>query len=81
MSKYNFPQPLINKGILNNGMESGVSTLQAAFNLGAVPLKNEKPSDVIRAAFYDNNIRNDSAIENSLLIPEFISIVRICISD
>ena len=39
-------------------MEPGVSTLQAAFNLGAVPLKNEKPSDVIRAAFYDNNIRN-----------------------
>ncbi len=67
-----------NKSVLNNGMESGVSTLQAAFNLGAVPLKNEKPTDVIRAAFYDNRVRNDSAIENGLLIPEFISSYKNC---
>lgn len=65
------PYTYYNKGILNNGMESGISKLQSVFNLGAVKLAEEKPSDVIRAAFYDNVGRNDSAIELGMVVPEF----------
>ena len=72
------PYLYYNKGILNNGMESGISKLQSVFNLGAVKLIDENPSDVIRAAFYDNVGRNDSAFELSMVVPEFFEMSKNC---
>lgn len=72
------PYTYYNKGILNNGMESGISKLQSVFNLGAISLSDEKPSDVIRAAFYNSSNRNDSSIEIGMIIPEFMEVSKNC---
>ena len=64
------------KGIEGYEIESGVSLDESAFRFAAMTLKNEKPSDVINAAFYSNKIRNDSDFELGYLLPLFIDAVE-----
>ena len=64
------PWVYFQKGILKREVESGVSVIETAFNFAAMKLNNEKPTDVINAAFYTKT-RNDSEFEISYLLPLF----------
>lgn len=57
------------KGIKGNEIEQGVSSLETAFNFGAMKLSNEKPSDVINSIYYKK--QNDYAFECGFLFDEF----------
>lgn len=57
------------KGIEKLEIESGLSKAETAFNFSAMKLVNQKPTDVIKAAFYKK--RNDSAFECGFLLDEF----------
>lgn len=63
------------KGILKYEIESGVSSHETAFTFGAMTLKDEMPTDVIRSAFYSNQRRNDSDFEIGYLLPIFIQTI------
>lgn len=58
------------KGIEKQEVECGVSVAESGFNITAVELRKQKPTDVIKAAFYKN--RNDSAFECGFLLEEFM---------
>lgn len=60
------------KGIEGHEIESGVSTDETLFRFAAMKLKDELPTDVISAAFYANQSRNDSDFEIGYLLPLFI---------
>ncbi len=57
------------KGVRKQNVEQGVSLLETAFIEGAMKLTKQKPTDVIRAAFYTT--RNDSALECGYLLDEY----------
>lgn len=59
------------KGIEGHEVESGVSHEETLFRFSAMNLKNQKPSDVINAAFYANKQRNDSDFELGYIVPLF----------
>lgn len=59
------------KGIEGHEVESGVSHEETLFRFAAMNLKNQKPSDVINAAFYANKARNDSDFELGYIVPLF----------
>lgn len=63
-------------GIEKNVIESGVSVDETAFRFGAMKLKEEKPTDVINAAFFANKKRNDSEFEIGYVLPKFIDIAK-----
>ena len=56
-------------------VERGVSVDETAFRYGSMKLKDELPSDVINAAFYDNKTRDDSDFEIGYLLPGFIQTI------
>lgn len=66
------PWAYLHKGIEGYEIESGVSVDETAFCFYAMKLKNDLPSDVIHAAFYNNQYRNDSDFEVGYLLPIFI---------
>lgn len=68
-SAYN-PWLYLYKGIKKLDIEHGESDLEKAFNEAALKLKRQKPTDVIRAAFYKK--RNDSALECGYLLSEYM---------
>ncbi len=57
------------KGIEHQEIESGISVHEKAFDFGAMKLIKQKPTDVIKAAFYKR--RNDSGFECGFLLDEF----------
>lgn len=61
------------KGIEGHEVESGVSYEETLFRFSAMTLKDQKPSDVINAAFYANKIRNDSDFEVGYVLPLFLN--------
>lgn len=62
-------------GIERYDVESGISAGETALLFAAMGLKNEKPTNIINAAFYSNNSRNDSTFEISYLAPQFLDMV------
>lgn len=70
LEKAHNPWMYYHKGINKQNMEQGVSTLESAFIVGAMKLSKQKPTDVIRAAFY--SARNDSALECGYLLNEYL---------
>ena len=63
------PWMYYHKGVRKQNVEQGVSLLETAFIEGAMKLTKQKPSDVIRSAFYTT--RNDSALECGYLLDEY----------
>lgn len=61
------------KGIQGHEIESGVSHEETLFRFSAMTLKDQKPSDVINAAFYSNRTRNDSDFELGYFLPLFLA--------
>lgn len=61
------------KGVRKQHVEQGVSVSETAFIQAAMKLKGQKPTDVIRAAFYTK--RNDSALECGYLLDEYVKMV------
>ena len=61
------------KGIEGHEVESGVSYEETLFRFSAMTLKDQKPSEVINAAFYANKIRNDSDFEVGYVLPLFLN--------
>lgn len=57
------------KGIEHQEIESGLAIHETAFDFCAMKLIKQKPTDVIKAAFYKK--RNDSAFECGFLLDEF----------
>ena len=62
------------KGIKENEIEQGVSSLETAFNFGAMKLVKEKPTDVINSIYYKKH--NDYAFECGFLFDEFWKSVK-----
>ena len=56
-------------------IERGLSSGETAFVFGAVKLKDQEPTDVINAAFY-NNTRNDTVFECGYLIEVFKKLIE-----
>lgn len=65
------------KGIEGYEIETGVSHDETLFRFAAMTLKDQNPSDVIRAAFYSNKKRDDSNFEIGYLLPLFMESIRI----
>lgn len=59
------------KGIEGHEVESGVSVDETLFRFATMSLHDQKPSDVINAAFYANKVRNDYDFELGYLLPLF----------
>ncbi len=59
------------KGMEGHEIESGVSVDETLFRFATMEIKDQKPSDVINAAFFANKIRNDSDFELGYLLPLF----------
>jgi len=68
------PWAYIHKGIRKIPVELGVSVSETLFELAAYPMKDEKPTDVIRSLFYPKSV-SDSDFECNFLLPEFYNIV------
>ncbi len=64
------------KGMEGHGVESGVSVEETVFRFAAMNIKDQKPTDVINAAFYANKKRSDSSFEIGYLIPEFYGLKK-----
>lgn len=62
------------KGVEGYEVESGVSIDETLFRFSTMSIKNEMPSDVINAAFYNNKNRNDSDFEIGYLFPIFLKL-------
>jgi len=63
------------KGIEGYEVEGGVSIDETLFRFATMSVKNDIPSDVINAAFYNNKNRNDSDFEIGYLFPLFFETV------
>lgn len=62
------------KGMQGHEVESGVSIDETLFRFATMEIKEQKPTDLINAAFYSNKTRNDSDFEIGYLLPEFLEI-------
>jgi len=63
------------KGIKGYEVEGGTSNNETAFRFAVSTLKDQNPTDVINAAFY-NNKRNDMDFEIGYVLPIFFNIVK-----
>ncbi len=70
------PWAYLYKGIEGHEIETCVSYEETLFRFSAMTLKDQKPSDVINAAFYANQARNDSGFEIGYLLPLFLDNVN-----
>ena len=64
------------KGIEGHEIESGVSVDETLFRFATMEIKDQRPTDVINAAFFANKKRNDSAFELGYLLPLFLDNVK-----
>lgn len=69
------PWAYYEKGVKGHKVECGVSTDETIFRFATMSIKDDIPSDVINAAFYNNKNRNDSDFEIGYLFPLFIETV------
>ena len=60
------------KNIKKESVERGMMTSETAFELGAMTLQKQKPTDVIRSAFYKT--RNDSGVECDFLLKQYLEL-------
>ena len=60
------------KDIKKESVERGMMASETAFELGAMTLQKQKPTDVIRSAFYKT--RNDSGVECDFLLKQYMEL-------
>lgn len=76
LSTANNPMLYYYKGIKGHEVEGGTTNDETAFRFALTTLKDQNPTDVINAAFYKNNKRNDIDFEIGYLLPIFFNLVK-----
>lgn len=72
LTKADNPWQYLNRQIKGISAISGCSSLETAFIFSGMKLKSQQPTEVINALIFDNSVRNDSYLENSLLLDLFL---------